>query len=383
MLFLVLLALTGSIASVYSKTDRIVCYYESWAGYRNGDGKFEIKNIDPNLCTHLIYAFAGLNDDSTIKILDNWAALDLGGFKNFNDLRNKNSKLKTLIAVGGASEGSAKYSAMVSSASKRKTFIQSAVKFIQEYNFDGLDLDWEYPAQNGGKPADKEKFVSLLKEMRKEFDKNGYLLSAAVAAWAESVDTSYNVPALSQYLDFINVMTYDLHGSWQSVTGQNAPLYPSSSDVTDFEKSLTVDASISGWIQRGASPSKLNMGVGAYGRSFTLRSSGNTKVGAPTKGAGKPGKYTGEGGYLGYNEICENVKAGWTEVWDDQQKVPYAFKGNQWVGYDNPKSIAIKVDYAKSRGLGGIMVWALDTDDFRGKCGDVNPILNQIKNSLK
>nr|XP_022901760.1 acidic mammalian chitinase-like [Onthophagus taurus] len=383
MLFLLILALTGSITSVYSKTDKLVCYYANWAAYRNGDGKFEIKNIDPNLCTHLIYAFVGLNDDSTIKILDSWQGVDLAGFKNFNNLRNKNSKLKTLIAIGGASEGSAKYSAMVSSASNRKKFIQSAVKFIQKYKFNGFDLDWEYPAQNGGKPSDKANFVFLLKEMRKEFDNHGYLLSAAVAASSSSVDLSYNVPALSKYLDFINVMAYDLHGSWESVTGQNAPLYPSSSDVTDFQKSLTVDASISGWIQKGASPSKLIMGIGTYGRTFTLQNSANTKVGAPTTGAGTAGKYTGEAGFLGYNEICENEKAGWTVVWDNKQKVPYAYKGNQWVGYDNPRSVALKVAYAKKRGLGGIMVWTLDTDDFHGKCGKVHPILNQIKTSLK
>ncbi|XP_022920930.2 acidic mammalian chitinase-like [Onthophagus taurus] len=382
MLFLLMLALSFSIPSVCSNTYKVVCYHGNWAAYRSGDGKFSISNIDPYLCTHIVYAFVGLNSNFTINILDPWQGVDLAGFTNFNNLRTKNSKLKTLIAIGGWNEGSERYSAMVSSASNRKTFIQSAINFIQKYDFNGFDLDWEYPSQRGGGSADIANFVSLLREMRTEFNIYGYLLSAAVAAPASSVDTSYNVPALSTYLDFINVMTYDLHGPWDSVTGQNAPLYPASSDVTAFQKSLNVDACISGWIERGASPSKIVMGVATYGRSYTLQNSGNTNIGAPTTGGGAAGKYSGESGYLGYNEICEYVNAGWTVVWDDQQKVPYAYKGNQWIGYDNPKSIAIKVAYAKARGLGGVMVWSLETDDFNGKCGSVNPILNQIKTSF-
>nr|XP_022907361.1 chitinase-3-like protein 1 [Onthophagus taurus] len=382
MLLLLILALTGSIASVYSNTDKIVCYHGNWAAYRNGNGKYTVSNIDPNSCTHIIYAFVGLNYDNTIKVLDSWQSVDLAGFANFNNLRTRNSKLKTLIAIGGWNEGSSTYSAMVSSAAKRATFIQSAISFIQTYGFDGFDLDWEYPAQRGGASTDKANFALLLQEMRAEFNKYGYLLTAAVAAAAASVDLSYDVPALSKYLDFINVMTYDLHGSWDGVTGHNAPLYPSSFDVTAAQRSLNVDSCISGWIARGASPDKIIMGVGTYGRTFTLQSTANTNIGAPTTGAGTGGQYTGESGFLGYNEVCENVLNGWTVVWDDEQKVPYAYKGNQWVGYDNPQSIAIKVAYAKARGLGGIMVWSLETDDFHGKCGSVNPILSQIKTSM-
>lgn len=99
-------------------------------------------------------------------------------------------------------------------------------------------------------------------------------------------------------------MAYDLHGSWDGVTGQNAPLYPSSAvDISNNQKLLNVDASIKGWIERGADPQKLSLGLGVYGRTYTLASANNHNLGDPVSGAGNAGPYTGEAGMLGYNEV--------------------------------------------------------------------------------
>ncbi|KAI4468375.1 chitinase [Holotrichia oblita] len=297
-------------------------------------------------------------------------------------LRSQNPNLKSLVAIGGWNEGSSSYSAMVGSPTCRKTFIQSAIKFMETYGFDGFDLDWEYPAQRGGAATDKNNFSILLAEMREAFGTR-YMLTAAVAAAGASVDLSYDVPKLSQYLDQIHVMTYDLHGAWDGVTGHNAPLYPSSKDVTVAARQLNVDACIQGWIKRGADPKKIIMGVGTYGRSFTLADANKNGIGATSNNGGTAGRCTREASILGYNEICENIgKGGWTVVWDGEQQVPYAYKGNQWVGYDDPQSIALKTEYAKFYGLGGIMVWSVETDDFNGYCGQKDILLKTIRNTL-
>lgn len=280
-----------------------MCYHGIWSSYRSGNGRFTVDNIDPNLCTHLIYSFVGINEDGSIKHLESNLDINQGNIKKFNSLKLKNKNLKTLVAIGGWNEGSVKYSKVASSASSRARFIQSAVDFVKTWGFDGFDLDWEYPGQRGGSSSDKANYATLIKEFRKEFDKHGLLLTAAVAAASGSVDISYDVPVLSQYLDLIHVMAYDLRGCWDGVTGHHAGLYPSSVDITTNQKLLTVDAAIRGWIQRGADPQKLVLGLPIYGKSFTLASSGNTKLGAPVSGAGNPGKYTGEGGMLGYNEV--------------------------------------------------------------------------------
>ncbi|KAK9709298.1 Glycosyl hydrolases family 18 [Popillia japonica] len=378
-LFLALMAATALAAP-----DKFVCYLGSWANYRTGNCRYTIENIDASICTHIIYGFVGINPDASIRIMDAWLDDDsgLGGFRRFTGLKSKNSKLKALVAIGGWNEGSTTFSAVVSNASLRSKFTANAVAFVKKYGFDGFDLDWEYPAQRGGASTDKANFSKLLEEMRTAFNNAGLLLTAAVAACPPSIDTSYDIPQLNKYLDFINVMTYDMHGAWDPVTGHNAPLYPRASE-TGAAAAFSVDSCIKAWISRGAEAKKLILGTGTYGRTFTLSSSGNNNIGAPISGGGSAGQCTGEMGILGYNEICQKIASGgWTVVWNNEQQIPYAYNGNQWIGYDNERSITLKVDYAKTKGLGGIMVWSLETDDFNGLCGKANILLNTIKTNL-
>ncbi|KAF5270886.1 hypothetical protein FQR65_LT05403 [Abscondita terminalis] len=356
---------------------KIVCYYGSWAVYRPGAGKYSIEDINPNLCTHLVYGFAGVETNGNIKVLDPWNDIDLQGYIRFNRLKQQNPSLKTLIAVGGWNEGSPKYSVIAANAQYRQNFVNSAINLMNQYNFDGLDLDWEYPAQRGGALADKVNFVILLEDFRKAFGTR-YLLTIAVGATAQMIEISYNVPRISNAVDFINVMTYDLRGAFDPVTGANAGLY--SSSPSDY---LTVSYCISSWISQGAPLNKIIMGIPIYGRSFTLQSSSQNYVGAPAVGPGHAGPYTQEPGMLGYNEICELLQSNqWTLKWDDVQKVPYMYNGNQWVSYDNQLSVTEKVKFINSRGLGGAMVWSIETDPLTIAGCPRNPILNTIKQNL-
>lgn len=177
----------------------------------------------------MIYGFTGLSFDNKIRVLDAWNDLEdnygKGAFKRFNNLKREYPHVKTLIAIGGWNEGSIKYSNMAASGDSRATFVSSVVAFLDKYGFDGLDLDWEYPAARGGKPHDKQNFISLLRELKSAFADKGYLLTAATSAGKWFADPAYDIPAMSQYLDLINVMAYDYHGGWEQVTGHNAPLY--------------------------------------------------------------------------------------------------------------------------------------------------------------
>ncbi|XP_066963997.1 LOW QUALITY PROTEIN: acidic mammalian chitinase-like [Macrobrachium rosenbergii] len=364
----------------------LVCYFSSWAVYRQEAGKFDIEDNDPTLCSHLIYAFAGLGTNNEIKVLDpyndlceNWGKC---GYDRFTKLKEKNIYLKTILGVGGWNEGSTKYSEMAADPAKRKIFIDSTITLLKKHDFDGLDMDWEYPTQRGGNPEDYVNYISLLKELSEALHAEGMILTAAVSAGKATIDPAYNIPEMSKYLDVINLMTYDLHGSWEPYAHHHSILYAHPND-TGETLWLNQDFAVNYWLEKGAPKEKMVLGVPFYGRTFRLKDETNTGIYAPAPNPGMAGPYTRQTGFLGYNEICEaQLTTSWTIVHDPDMNEPYAyyFPYNYiWVGYEDPDSVAIKAQYALDKGLAGCMVWSVETDDFHGTChGRKFPLLNTL-----
>nr|BET14063.1 chitinase [Chiromantes haematocheir] len=369
------LPLIATLATLALTEGVMVCYYGSWAVYRQGDGKFDVENIDPGICTHLIFGFAGLGYDNTIKVLDPWNELcDNYGkcaYDRFTALKQKNTNLVTLLAVGGWNEGSEKYSAMAADASSRATFVNSAIDLLKAHDFDGLDLDWEYPTQRGGAPEDKANFVLLLQDLADALHANGMMLSVAVSAGKATIDPAYDIPGMAAVIDLMNLMSYDLHGAWESYTHHQSGLYAHPADTGD-NLYLNQDFAINYWIDGGMPANKIAQGVPLYGRCWTLAGS-DTGYYAAASGPGVAGPYTASPGFMGYNEICELQQSeGWTIVDDPDMHEPYTYSvshSNVWCSYDHAESCKTKANYAKDKGLAGMMVWSIETDDFLGKCG--------------
>ncbi|KAG7155317.1 chitinase 10-like 7 [Homarus americanus] len=367
---------------------KVLCYFTSWAVKRPGAGRFEAENIDPFLCTHVIYAFAGMEDYRLAPgdLSDTGDGFKEGTYTRLMKLKEKNPKLKVMLALGGWAFGSKPFRDLVSNQFRMNGFVYNALEFLRLHEFDGLDIDWEYPRG----PDDKANYVNFLKELRMAFEgeakSTGHgrlLLSAAVPASFEALAAGYDVPEVSKYLDFINIMSYDFHGLWENQVGHNSPLLPLESS-SSYQKKLTVDYSVREWKKQGAPGQKIMVGMPTYGRSFSLLDSNKFDIGAEVTGGGLESRYTQEAGFMAYYEVCEFLfEDNTTLVWDNEQQVPFAYRGNQWLGFDDERSLAVKTDWLKAEGLGGVMVWSVDMDDFRGNCGTGKyPLLNTLTTGL-
>ncbi|KAL0838546.1 hypothetical protein ABMA28_016654 [Loxostege sticticalis] len=384
-----------------SAEPRVVCYYTNWSVYRPGTARFNPQNINPYLCTHLVYAFGGFTKDNTLKPFDKYQDIEKGGYAKFTGLKTYNKNLKTLLAIGGWNEGSSRFSPMVASRDRRKEFVRNAIKFLRQNHFDGLDLDWEYPAfRDGGKPKDRENYAKLVRELREEFEREAektgkprLLLTMAVPAGIEYIQKGFDVQTLNQYLDWMNLLTYDYHSAFEPAVNHHAPLYPlEEPNEYSVDNELNIDYTIKFYLENGADRDKLVLGIPTYGRSYTLFNPDAVEIGAPADGPGEQGDATREKGYLAYYEICEALKPKnkkrstsdedsdedseeedeeWTVMHPNPKAMgPVAFKGNQWVGYDDIAIVKKKAEYVAENGLGGIMFWSIDNDDFRGNCHD-------------
>ncbi|XP_059149987.1 acidic mammalian chitinase-like [Physella acuta] len=374
-------------STVFAK--KIFCYYSSFAQTRHSVGNFLPENINPFLCTHIIYAFVDISTDGR----------DLRPF-NRNDhgqnglyartlaLKEKNPDLKVLLAVGGWQIGSKPFIPMIKDEYTRSVWIGNVISYLRRHGFDGFDVDWEFPATRGSPADDKYRFTLLMKGLYEAFEeearesgKEKLLLTMATASGTYYIDQSYEPSKIINYIDYMLLMTYNYHGQWEKVTGHHSGLYPHKNDPKSGEKAqLYQEWSIDYWLNVGISKDKLIVGLPTYGMSFTLADPSDHGLHAPAAGGGKMGDYTRETGILGYYEICLNLKdKGWQSEWIDDQAVPYAYGGDQWAGYENKKSIAIKSNNIMTRDLAGAFVWSVEMDDFGGVCGEGQyPLLSTI-----
>ncbi|CAG2120468.1 unnamed protein product [Medioppia subpectinata] len=276
----------------------------------------------------------------------------------------------------------------------RQRFVKLAVEFLIKYDFDGLDLDWEHPGARGGAATDKENYVKLLEELKLAFEPHGFLLTAALSPGKSTIDHAFVIPKLNELVDWANVMAYDYHGGFDNYLGHNAPIFHRPEETEELERShpgmdythFTVDFTINYFLSLGLSKEKMIMGVPFYGRGWTLMDAQHNKLHDEAKGMSPAGWIGGEPGVLGYDELCQMFsknKSDWHHTGDPYYLAPYSWTNEIFIGHEDVKSLKCKIAYLKSKKLKGAMVWALENDDFKNRCGDgKNPLLNTVYSML-
>ncbi|XP_066148827.1 chitinase-3-like protein 2 isoform X2 [Euwallacea fornicatus] len=360
---------------------KLVCYYN----FPVAASSMQVDEIDPYLCTHLNVAFGSIVNHS-IYLNDQYLVY----LSQIVKLKDQNKDLKVLLSIGGAGNSNG-FPEMVKNHTNRKTFIKSILYYVINYKIDGVDLDWEFPGSDMRYDKNQRMhFTQLLSETRKTInrqEKHKFLLSLAVAAPTEIIDVAYDISYMNEYVDFINLMSYDYHyyTDVTPFTGFNAPLYQSSSEKY-YLATLNVNYSSHYWNYLGMDKSKIVVGLPTYGHTFRLLNPRNHDLYAPVTGYGNLGSL----GFASYPLICSFLQMNHiTPVFDMESFSPYAAKYYEWISFDDHESLTYKAEYVKSNEFGGVMVYCLNADDFRGDCqmgvmGNTKfPLVSAVKKVLE
>lgn len=313
-------------------------------------------------CDVINISFAYVNKDYTLDMSSVTPKID--GY-----LKARKSGVRVVLSVQGYGDSSLNFSNAAKTEEGRLKLAQSMVNTVEEYNLDGIDLDWEYPGwfTPNDKHAEAKNFTLLVKQiydLLKAKDSD-YLLTAALPGGAEGFKR-YDLKDVSEYLDFIHLMTYDLEAS--------SKVYHHTALYTNLGKGTATDASVDGSVAlftlRGVPAEKIVIGIAFYGKYTKASTSTNGGLGSDSA----TGVYT----TLTFSKIWSTyfnddgtTVSGVKYYFDEICGVPYlydAVTGN-FVTYENEDSIALKCRYAKDNDLGGVMIWELG-EDSTGKLMD-------------
>lgn len=355
--FLVLILIVSSCKSEkgMQKNDtdkRVIIGYVP--GFRGDLGNLK---IDANKLTHINYAFVDVKD--SMAWLTN-RATDTVNFRKLNGLKKINPDLKIMISIGGWG-WSENFSDAVLTPNSRKKFAATSAAIVELNNLDGVDIDWEYPGFKGEdnvfRTEDRENFTLMFKALREELDrlskKTGkkYLLTTAVPDFTSFLQKT-DMGKAAEYMDYVNLMTYDFYVPAGDTVGHHSNLYHSANFV-----GRAAHRGIGEYKAAGVPAEKIVMGIPFYGRSWIMKTADNRGINRVAEATARAGGYT-----LIKDSIA--LRPGFVRYWDEDAKAPYLWNAakKQLVVYDDEESVKIKCEYVKKNNLGGVMFWQYASD---------------------
>jgi chitinase len=304
------------------------------------------KKINFSLYTHLCHAFVVADEDGKIRANKSCPSRQLVGDAH-------KAGVKILLSLGGWGWDK-QFAAIVSKAEAEDRYVKAVLSIVDEYDYDGIDLDWEYPDTKDEVAG----FDRLTRRFRKELDALGQkkgrpLLQTMAASASPSTLKWLSNKLLLDTMDWVNVMTYDYTGDWSSYAGHHSPLFASSKQPgAPHSTQLTMKY----LVDRGMPANRLAVGLPLYGKGFTVR-----EPYAATKKTAK-GQAVKAGDYNNIDKLLR--EKGWKRQWDDETKNPWALApdGSTVIGYDDAESLSLRTAWAMKQGFRGVFFWQISGD---------------------
>jgi chitinase len=307
---------------------------------------------DPAHVTHINYAFGHVNETFDGVMInrpsrpgrtdDEGRATSEDRLRSIVELKKQKPSLKIMLSIGGW--GSGRFSEMASDETNRLKFAADCQRVVLEFGLDGIDMDWEYPTSSSAgissSPEDMDNFTLLMRDIRQAIGKDK-LLTFASAANALYVDFK----AVNQCVDFVNIMTYDM----------GRPPYHHAAFKPSEHTTLSVIESVDLHVEAGIPIHKLTLGLPFYGRGVD-----------PIPNFLDYRNLINRNGTIGFiNRNEEILLEGYAEKWDEEAQAPYWAdpEGKIVLTFETPKSIIIKCEWLRAKGMLGAMYWEYNGND--------------------
>ncbi len=343
--FLVFITFGFFLTSSLTAQKFVAGYYPHWLKSTLPPSKIQFENL-----THIIHSFAWPNSNGEIKSYE--GLLD----SNMNQKVHEANK-KILLAFGGAGNSDG-FGPMAVDSVSRKKFVNNVYRFITDNNYDGIDIDWEFPQTD----AEKKALTLLVKELREKFNANDSSLLITMAVGASNWSGQhFEFEKLKNDIDWFGMMGYDISGSWSSTAGHNAPLYKNKDDWSWNDGYYYLHST------RSIPNEKLVLGLPFYGKEFNA-----TDIYK---------QHSGSVFDLKYYEVVNKISSGnWEYFWDGKARVPYLLnkERTKFITFDDTNSVKEKVKYVLDKNVAGVMIWALGQDVL----GDKQPLLEMIGKTI-
>ncbi len=320
----------------------VVGYYPSWMRTTLPADKVDFQNL-----THINHAFAWPDAAGNLVLENGFIYPELTRMAHSHHV-----KVNLTLGGWGGSDG---FSSMTADSVKRSFFIANLISFLDQNNYDGVDIDWEFPNTT----SDRINLTQFVSQLRSEFDRKNpeWLITMAVSI-SNWNGQWFDYNALTKYVNWFNAMCYDVHGSWSNHIGHNAPLYQPNGDNDG-----AVDVGMAYLHNTRHIPKEqLTVGMPFYGKQFN--------------GAGLYKPFSGNVTDYYYNQIIPLLAQGWSYHWDSFSQVPYLTnpENTRLITYDDSLSVSLKCDWIKNQGYLGGMIWAMGEDLYNGR----QPLLNVV-----